>query len=181
MTSAFAFKGNRDYLHSTSVFDWIVADVAPNARDIDFVFNRKTSNRCTVTAGTPAVGERVVGRWHDRQRGLRIVDTGERILERIPYDEDGISKACILERDQVLVPTGAGGASFIERLVAAYKSLLLYRAHPQVPRFAFVRLRLQYIPSTDFLVCYCRTLGEFHQGGVIANGVKMGEIYFGKW
>lgn len=178
----FSFKGSRDYLHSTTVFDWILGQIDP-PQSIDFIFNRKTVMQCVlVDAGKEVAGE-VVGTWKDAAHDFRIVaEESKPILARVAYDEDAIVKDCQFEATSVLVPDDGGSSTFIERLVAAYKGLLLRQDGLAETKFVFARLRLKHVPKNAFVVTHKRTMGAgFYQGDISVDGERIGEIYYGRW
>jgi len=104
------------------------------------------------------------------------------MTKHVPYDEHGIARACRIEGNQVDVPAVLSGYTFIEKLVAAYKQLLLTIWSDRPRRFAFVRLRLRQMPTGAFTLKFYRRLsGNFYQGTVIDNGEHVGAIFFGEW
>jgi len=176
----FVFKASRDYLHSTTVFDHILAEVGGAPTRIDFKFNRRTDHVCRLTDVKPPGSQPPVAIYTESGRTLYMVETPALITERVPYDEDGLAANFRVEGKTIQVPAGIRGNSFIECVVAAYKRLLigLYGKH----RFAFVRLSLDRIPTGAFQVEFARQLsGDFYQGVVIAEGKPVGRIFFGKW
>ena len=181
MNSArFVFKGGRDYLHSTTVFDYILGEVGGTPTRIDFKFNRRTDHVCRLTDRKPPEDEPPVAIYVDSARTLYMVQTPALITERVPYDEDGLAANFKVEDKSIQVPADITGNSFIDCLVAAYKRLLttLFGKH----RYAFVRLSLDRIPAGAFEVEFARQLsGDFYQGVVKADGTVIGRVFFGRW
>ena len=174
------FNGRRDYLHSTTVFDFMLAEAGQDANDIDFRFNRRTARVCTLTTDKPPEDRPPVAIFTGSGRTLYMVETPDAITERVPYDEDGLAARFRIEGQSIHVPAGVRGYSFIECAVASYKRLLvaLHGKH----RYAFVRLTLDHIPKGAFRVEFSRKLsGDFYQGVIVEDGKTIGGIFFGKW
>ena len=176
----FVFKANRDYLHSTTVFDYIRGEVGGTPARIDFKFNHRTDHVCRLTEQKPPEIQPPVAIYTDSQRTLYMVETPALITERVPYDEDGLAVNFHMEGKSIRVPSGIWAHSFIECAVAAYKRLLiqLFGKH----RYAFVRLSLDHIPNGAFEVEFARQLSaDFYQGVVKDEGKPIGRIFFGRW
>ncbi len=176
----FAFKGRRDYLHSTTVFDYILGEIGGEPRKIDFKFNKRTDRVCVLTDYKPAQDATPVVTYTDSERTLYMIETGTGISEHVPYDEDDLAKSFHIECRMIHIPAGVRSNSFIECVVAAYKRLLLdlHGKH----RFAFARICLEHIPQAAFTVEYTRKLsGGFYQGAISENGRAIGRIFFGEW
>jgi UDP-3-O-[3-hydroxymyristoyl] glucosamine N-acyltransferase len=180
--TGFAFRGDRDYLHGTTVFDHILSIIGATGRDIDFSFSNRTHRNCVLTTEQPGRDARVIGTYRDADRRIFIVEGRSGMTKRLPYDEEGIGGACRIEGNQVHVAATLTGYTCIEKLVAAYKRLLLTIWSDRPRRFAFVRLQLTHVPAGSFTVKYARRLsGNFYQGAVIENGQRIGAIFFGEW
>lgn len=180
--SDFAFRGGRDYLQGSAVFDHILSSCSVAGRDIDFSFNKRTDRNCLFTTGKPRSDARVVGTYRDADGEVFILEGRTRISKRVPYDEEGAGGACRIDGDQIHVPAALPGYTFVEKLVAAYKRLLLAKWGGNPARFAFARLQLQHVPAGSFTLKFERRLsGNFYQGAVIENDRRIGAIFFGEW
>lgn len=182
LESSFRFKGGRDYLHSTSVFDAIVDESGSQPTSIDFVFNHRTA--CQPIFSTEIQNrdrQALIGSWRDSKREIFILEGTTPIDERVPYDEGAIASRCMISNGSVYAPIDIGGHSFIEICVAAYKHLLQIHLGDGHAKYAFARITLQRIPETDFAIRYARKIGgEFYQGDIIADE-SIGRIFFGVW
>lgn len=179
-TTRFVFRGSRDYLHSTTVFDYILSEVRGQPSRIDFKFNRRTDRVCALTRHKPSEDKPPVAIYTDSRQTLYIVESGLAITERVPYDEDGLAKNFCIDGHVIHVPAASSGNSFIECVVAAYKRLLLdlHGKH----RFAFVRISLERLPQGAFAVEFARKLsGDFYEGSIEQDGNRVGRIFFGEW
>ncbi|HSN17921.1 MAG TPA: hypothetical protein VLV87_06900 [Gammaproteobacteria bacterium] len=179
-STRFVFKANRDYLHSTTAFDYIRCELDGTPLKIDFRFNRRTDHVCALTDKKPPDNEPPVATYTDSERTLYLVETPGLIAERVAYDEDGLAANFKIEDKSIHVPADIAGYSFIECAVAAYKRLLTQLFGKQ--RYAFVRLSVDRIPDGAFQVGFSRQLSEgFYQGVIKVQEVPVGRIFFGRW
>lgn len=182
LESSFRFKGGRDYLHSTSVFDAIVDGSGSRPTGIDFVFNRRTA--CQPIFYTEIQSrdrQALIGSWRDSKREIFILEGTTPIFDRVPYDEAAIASRCMISNGTAYAPIEIAGHSFIEICVAAYKKLLQIHLGDSGVKYAFARITVQRIPEIDFEIRYARKIGgEFYQGDIIANE-PIGRIFFGVW
>lgn len=176
-----AFKGGRTYLHSTTLFDDIVALRGPDIGEIDFRFNHKTARQVRYRSAPPANGEVGVGIWRDSLGQFHIVERDAPITRREPYDEDGLAAAFAFDGQRVELPADVGGRSPVEAIVAGFKALLLRSVTADTARLAFVRLRLSRVPQLPLEIRYSRRIGEFFQGELRQGGQPVGQIFFGEW
>lgn len=174
----FQFRGTRDYLHSTTLFNDLLRVRGEHATRIDMKFHRRTGRQVSFTDELPN-GE-PVAEWSDSGGRLFIVEREERITERAPYDEDGLAAQFEIEGRIVRIPADLGAFTRIEALVAGFKRLL-QSVHPDKRRYAFVRIRLDRCPESALEIRYSRDIGAFHQGDISEAGKLMGQIFFGVW
>lgn len=176
-----AFKGGRTYLHSTTLFDDIVALRGPGVGGIDFRFNHRTGHQVCYQSAPP-VGEQVgVGIWRDSLGELHIVERDAAITQREAYDEDGLAAMFAFDGQRVALPAEVGGRSPVEAVVAGFKALLLRTVADADARLAFVRLRLPEVPRLPLDIRFSRRIGEFYQGDLSRAGKPAGQIFFGEW
>lgn len=176
----FEFRGDRKYLQSASLFDDLIALRGIDVRDIDFRFHHKTGNQVSYV-DAPAEGETVVADWADSRGKVFVVERAEPIVQSTPYDEPALVARFTLDGDCVRLPADIGPFTRIEALVAGFK-FLLQRRFPDTPRkYVFVRSRLRFLPEQAMDVCFARTIGEFFQADIRADGAPIGQIFFGEW
>jgi len=176
-----AFKGGRSYLHSTTLFDDIVALRGPGIREIDFRFNHKTGHQVRYKSAPPAATEVGVGIWRDNLGEFHIVERDALITRHEPYDEDGFAATFAFDGQHVLLPADVGGHSMVEAIVAGFKALLLRTVADGTARLAFVRLRLRALPQLPLEIRFARRIGEFYQGDLSQAGQPVGQVFFGEW
>lgn len=148
------FKGNRQYLHGTDIFDAVISLTKPR-HGVAFRFHRLMRNPIDLVpiadAGKGAdeaagyyvrYGANGTKRiWHFREAHAR------RITGRVPYDESDVVSDAIYEADNIESP-GPSTYSFIERAVALHKALLRRRENSDGPgAWLFTHLDLTNVPS----------------------------------
>lgn len=178
----FRFKAKRDYLHSTSLFDDLVAFRGPSARRIDFRFSRRTDRQVSYIDTRPDEADVVVAEWSDAGGRLYVVEREEAIVGAAAYDEAALVSRLTVQGRTVEVPADLGEFSRIDAMVAAFKHLLQQCSPLDGERkHAFVRIRLDHVPEGPTSITYARDLGAFYQGDIRENGALLGHIFFGIW
>lgn len=177
----FTFKAKRDYLHSTSLFDDLLAFRGELARDIDFRFAHKTARQVSYLDRRPGPDDVLVAEWNDARGRVFVVERDEPIARSEPYDEDALAAGLKVDGRTIDIPANVLPHSRIEALVAAFKRLL-HLVHPDSPRrYAFVRIRLAHMPQGAVQIRYARDIGSFFQGDILEEGRSLGHIFFGSW
>jgi hypothetical protein len=178
----FVFRGKRDYLHSASLFDCIVArrlQDADNPEDIDFTFMRKSDRVCRIEDTNQGVSG-LVAAYTDRHGQYFIYETDHPIQRRVHYAEPTEGNGYAISGDCASVQGPGEGVSFIELAVAAYKGLLTSMFPQNAGKYIFARIRLDVIPESSFEICYKRKVARhFFEGQINAKGSPIGFLYFG--
>lgn len=185
------YKGDRNYLHGTDIFNetlsWLISQKR-QIKDIDFAFHRLASHQLKAVVGSaPEEGEPVAVCTYTsgsvRER-VYLTETDRPITGRYPYPEDEIVN--MMEVDLATrrgVLRADTSYSDIETWVAMTKSLH-YKAFPQLNgRWLFVRGRFpQYIRRSmsheRVLVIASEFNNRLTRSDALQDGVKVGEIYF---
>jgi hypothetical protein len=177
----FAFRGSRDYLHSTTVMNELLRRRGGAPGGFDFRFDRRTDRQVRFQDEAPAQGAALVGTWRDAAGTVHVVERDERIGRAEPYDEDGLAGRLEFGENTVDLPAELLGYTPVEAIVAAFKALL--RRGPAGPqaKVAFVRLACNATPALPLRIAYSRRLGDFFQGDIEASGKPLGRIHFGEW
>lgn len=178
MDRHFQFRGGRNYLHSTSLFNDLLRIRGPHATCIDMKFHRQTNRQVSYTDNL--IAENPVAEWSDSGGKLLVIERDERIGERAPYDEDGLAARFEIEGRVVKVPADIGPFTRFEALVAGFKRLLR-SVHRDERSYAFVRVRLDHYPDNALEIRYARDVGAFNQGDISEDGNLVGQIFFGVW
>jgi len=185
------FKGDRDYLHGTDIFNatlsWLSSERG-DLSDIDFAFHRLAVHQLKVVAGAAPEGVEPVAfcscTIDDVRERFHLVETAQQVMGRYPYPEDEIVSAMevnLATRRGVL--RGATGHSSIETWVAMAKALH-YKVFPQLKgKWLFVRGRFpRYAPhdgvSERTLIIVASFNDKITRSEALLGGIKVGEIYF---
>ena len=175
-------RGNRDYLHSTTLFDDILSLRGNTVRQIDFIFNRKTGQQVSYCFEPVGSDVAPVAVWRDEEATIYVVARDEPIDQSMSYDEPGLVARCEFAADgNVRIPADLGAFTVMEALVAAFKALLQRTVATHNPQVVFARIRLSKIPVLPLTIRYRRRIGEFYQGDILADGAGIGQIFFGEW
>lgn len=177
----FSFRGERTYLHSTSILNDMIELRNGAATGFDFRFDRKTAAQVRYQDVAPREGGRLVGIWSDEEGTVYIVERGVRIVDSQPYDEDGLASMFEIANGAVCVPGDLGDYTVTDAVVAAFKALLHAGAAGSAARLAFVRMRCARLPELPLRIDYSRKIGGFYQGDIHDNAGACGHIYFGEW
>lgn len=176
----FAFRGSRDYLHSTTVFADLVDLRGGDVTGIDMKFHRRTARQVSYT-DDPRAADGAVAEWRDDRGRLYIVERGAGIEDRAPYDEAALERMLGIDGRVVRIPAETPGFTRFEGMVAGFK-LLLNAVDAGAPRkYVFVRVRLAHSPQGTMQIHYARDIGSFFQGDVSEAGNPVGQIFFGVW
>lgn len=183
ISSAFFYlKGNRDYVHSSNVFDSIldsIDDASPNT--IDFSLSRMSNKTWYLTSDkTLADKGTVIGLYKDSSAFFFICESEMVITDSRPYAESELTKKFSLDGHSIHIPNNIDDFSFIEKLNAAFKSLLNISVFPkEATPYLFARLRIDHIPYDGFTIKYRRIVaGTFYEGVLVENKSNLGFIYF---
>lgn len=188
-----AFKGKRDYLHGTDVFNhtlsWLQGAL-PRApiEDIDFSFHHLARHQIGVRIGTAPTGQPVYSVCAFTQAGRRqkayLIETDLPVTGRYSYPEDEIvapMQVDLATRRGVLL--GPVRYTDIEVWVAMTKALH-QAVFPEAPgKWLFVRGRFTtYMRCSDARERALAIAASLHdrltRSEILLDGRKIGEIYF---
>jgi hypothetical protein len=178
-----AFRGNRDYLHGTTLFDVMIdelvrANITP--KDLDFVFERRSDRKVMIVPGELSGSVAKIATLRYSGGVLTAVEREEQISRRQPYAESNLAKAFVSYGDAIKVEHLYDTYSFIDSVIYAFKTILQKREPDR--KFVFARLRIPAIPEGAFSVTFKRKFGnQFYEGCIGVNGQDAGAIYFGAW
>lgn len=175
----FRFRGTRDYLHSASVFDDLLQVRGQHSTHIDLKFHRRTDRQVSYVETT--LGLEPVAEWSDSLGKLFVVERGEAIVGREPYDEDGLAARFEIVGRTARIPADIGPFTRMEAVIAGFKRLL-QSVYPDIKRkYVFARVRLDHYPDSAMELRYSRDIGAFFQGDISIEGKPIGQIFFGVW
>jgi hypothetical protein len=186
-----AFRGTRDYVHSTDIYEAIdwgarAAGFPPNG-DIDLRMHAKIVNRPEYrfspdprdAAAGAATARMVLG---GAQWWVEIAETGEPVSRRKSYDESAIWDAAVLAGNAISLGSDVGSRP-IETVTALavvlHKTLL-----PPEPgkRWLLARLLLKrplaVHDARDATITLTKQLGQVTRSVVAGSGGEFGEMTF---
>ena len=180
--SEFKFRGRRNYLHSTTVLNWILKDSGASGVDMDFHFNARTDRQVFFLDHAPQAGGKVIGKYTDISMKLYLVESAQGIVGAEPYAEDEIGRHCQLSGEVIAVPCRLPGFTDVECVVAGYKFLLDGMFPDLKGRFAFARLQWKSRPDDMLDIRFRRRIsGQLYEGTLLRSGETQGAIVFGEW
>jgi hypothetical protein len=181
-----SFKGVRDYLHGTDIFDKLV-ELSGAEKDIKLRINKIIRNGLVALPGI-ARGDQntplsAMFSFEDdggqKFIGLRE-DPAIKILDRYPYDEDVISTAAHLG-DQTITLDIDSEHSFIELIVILNKTLLTKVLAQNTRKWMFTRVEIDNLPRQldKITMKYSDSIGaRLVKSSIAVNGDHIGHIYF---
>ncbi len=183
----FSLKGQRDYVHGTSVCDALFDLFGPDFNRFDIKFSQRLLNsRCTLHVSdsssdvpTGACSGQVQLRGETVYFALQSAEE-EGLAARVDYPEYEIVANSELSADHCsMSPNDA--YTFIENLVALTKAWHLHRAPPQGGQWMFARLEL----TRPVMRCARLELqlqsemaGRMTCSEVVVDGEAVGRMYF---
>lgn len=190
-----SFKGSRDYLHGTDMFNAICRELpadtisSPKA-PLKLAIHRVAQTQCDLLlldsgeqAAKPAS---LVAEFAFKSSGKDIigwlVETGRAVEGRYPYDEKTIEGLCVIEGESIEIK-GESGFTPIEVAVCMTKTLH-YRLYP-IAQGKWVFTKLELIRSFDAKDAALFRIEAKHnlnnrltKSSILVNGDAVGNIYF---
>lgn len=177
------FKGERDYLHATDLFDALLG--LTGARE--GLSLRIQSMMRTGVAAIPLDqlshrrDAKAFFQWSDGadRRTLALCEDGRSVDRRVPYNEDEITASSKLEGSTVHLQPNPR-YSFIERVVA-HQKLLLNRTVAEIP-WLFARIEVDMVPSAqgELSITLADRMGtRLVRSEINDAGGRIGSICFG--
>jgi hypothetical protein len=178
------YKGDRNYLHGTTLFDYIIKTYIAGKyepQNIDFSINKTTNKICQIIPNNEAPElDKLVGQYKDHRSHLFIYETDKTISSRISYNEEEITKKCVIKDRTIDIPPAANKYSFIEQIVAAYKDLLMILFNTSYGKYMLARILIDYMPDNHLSLTHDRIISNrYFQGTIKENKDKIGSIFFG--
>ena len=181
----FYFRGNRNYLHSASLFDHIIENYVAKRYEpvnIDFSINKLTDRNCIIISKTQSeqfLGK-IIGQYTDSLSQLIIYESNDKITQHFPYDEEEIKRHCKMVGNQRIICDDIRNYSFIDRAVAAYKFLLTSIFGEAYGKYLFARIMIDFIPKGNISVTHFRSISNsFFQGTISHKRNEIGTIIYG--
>lgn len=187
------FRGERDYLHGTSMYaaaTTALQSVAPGGEGaFEITFRRPAREQCDLVItdeSSAATPEDIAADFELRGPGRTVrgwfVTNGATVARRTPYAEDDIVRSCDLNERGARMTRDSGFAP-IEVVVAITKAFHTQSRPPGRLRWMFARLRLErLLRSADagaLSVTLEQELGaRMTMSRIESNGAPIGHIFF---
>jgi len=177
-------RERRSYLHSTNLFDFLVAHTGAT-RDLSLVFRRKIeceAEAIAIAEGCSTEYPALFSGESGRSRiNLAIVEKMplRPMQRREPYDEDAVAASSRIDGKEIVSEIG-NGASAIERIVSLNKRLLTHEIDGQ-KTLVFSRIHLKSPPdaAAPLRILLKSRLGvKLFRSTVFSNDTEIGEIVF---
>jgi len=189
----FAYKGDRDYIHGTSVYEQVseyFSEVFPDRMNGTFqmVIHSFAKKRCdfVYTLDSGPMKKPEAGRVEvSTSTGIHgwLVESGDEISRHIPFPENKITERCKLGDDRSVEMVSVVPFHPIEVLVAITKHLHLREYPGASGKWIFARLELDRLLNDDDCgqmgVQIQKSIGtRLTQSAVLSDGKPIGKIHF---
>jgi len=178
----FLFRGSRTYLHSSTIYDYLLAR-DPQPVDVDFAVHKMTDRQCTVSADPQAAGDDTLVATY-RSAGLTcyLHETEQRIQGTYLCNENEICEHTTIEGSTArLAMPPIERATFIESVVGAYKKLLQV-LHPDLTgKLVFARMTVAHVPHDGHCqIQHRRKIGaKYFESRLFHEDTPLGKLIFG--
>jgi len=190
--SAFGFKGGRDYVHGTDMFNCLeemIADGLDSKAWITrLIIRNMARTQCAIVIGEKPPAGMAANVTFSVSNGGEILpgylyETGDPVIDNIPYDEDGIVQTASIADDTIIQKTKSQ-YSPIEEIVALKKALS-YRLFPDPDgKWVFMRLDLSTplrdVANSLYSIRLSKILGKRATiSDILVDNEPVGQIHFG--
>jgi len=190
-----AYKGDRDYLHGTDIYNALTRIIGGGNPGIVFnsikmSFHKVTRNQCKLTYGDHSLLKQMPKDINVEVRFISpssdtigwLTETAEPVVDRIPYHEEDIVKKTSIDGKLIAI-NGEVKFTPIEILVAMTKHLHMMLYPVNVGRWFFTRLDLNRLltisDASKLSLEIDKNLNNRLTKGSIHSGEEMlGHIYF---
>jgi hypothetical protein len=178
----FLFRGSRTYLHSSTIFDYLLTR-DPKPVDIDFAVHKMTDRQCTVSTEPQAAGDdMLVATYRSARLTYYLHETEQQIQGSYLCIENEICEHTTFEGATAsLVMPPIEGATFIESVVGVYKKLLQV-LHPDLTgKLVFARMTVTHVPNDGHCqVQQRRKIGaNYFESRLFHEDTPLGKLIFG--
>lgn len=188
------FKGGRDYLHGTDVYEDLASLAARELGSgiyrfqmaLHRFFARQPDLHWSEDQQQPARPRDAVADFSAAARARKLSgwlsESGRPVGHRVEYDEDRIASRCSFARDSIRIE-GETGFLPIEVAVSMTKVLHYRRMPPAAGRWIFTKLDLRRLLAAADAAALSIVLrdnlhGRLTKSDILARGEAVGAIYF---
>lgn len=181
-TSYYYYKGERDYVAGTEVFNSVIAAFnGQNIENIDFSLSGKIRYKWHLSADRHTSADKnIVGYFRLGQNKFYIIETTIPLDARVEYDEEKAIDSCLMSDAEVAISDDNAKYTMIERIVTGYKALLETKIYPDHDcKYIFMRIILDQLPIGTVTVRFKRRFGKkFLEAEIFSSRSPVGKIYF---
>lgn len=190
MNLCFKFKGNRDYVHGTDIYNTVIERIKHELCEIssfDISFHGISRTNIRLLENKPEDKNiKFIVKYNNHENDTKVlfgVENDIEILERYPYPEENIYRQSELSSDNKSIElNNKTGFSFIENIVALNKHMLEQLFKNINGKWFFTRLQLKRLSSNDN--DYIKLLFKHNmnfkltKSEIFVNNIAVGYIYF---
>ena len=179
-----AFRGERDYVQGADIFEALV-ELTGWHGPVSLHFHRVMRFGVDAIEVTDARGAATFDAvfWYGplgarKCLGLRA-DPARPILKRKPYNEKSVVAGAVISPPRI-ESSGPVDASFMERVLALDKALLMRLFTPDRGSFRLLRLDLEYVPESpkELVLIHRASMGSrFVRMEILADGHSVGAVF----
>jgi hypothetical protein len=178
------FKGDRNYLHGTDLFDALINEFSPREsvslrlyKPMYHPVRYEFYNDGTVMTDRVATFEYIESGVKETFVILEIPKNS--VIGRYKYEEDIVTKSAMINENQISINTGAE-YSLVEKVVALHK-LLLNTIRGEKVDWWFSQINLKKLPKTNshvLLELTTKPRGRLVRSSIYVGDEMIGNIFF---
>lgn len=180
-TTDFAFRGTRNYLSGTTIFDYFLK-LYPDPKKLDLIIHKETIFQCRIVNEREENNDAsLIASYKNNGIISYLYEIPDLISSRYACNEQEILSYITISGTRAFCPRSIPNATFIEVIVAAYKALVSSFPSYENQRLIFARIIVEYLPQNeDVIVEHARSLGnKFFEGSILLEKQKIGKLIFG--
>jgi len=183
----FCFKGDRNYIHGTDIFNKLTEKFVNNISKIDISFHSVAINNMTFFTQKPETDDvKVTFRCQNDGEKIKLfgIENGTTVDCRYEYPEEDVVKNSTMNiSDETIILDFSTDYSFIEHIVAMNKSLLETLYTDVNGKWYFTRLQLHqnvHIDTSSSITLQLKSNFQFKltKSSIIVDENEVGFIYF---
>lgn len=121
-----------------------------------------------------------MGKYKDNVNRFYIFATEKIITKRVPFYEEEVTGRCVIKNNEIIIPADITNYTFIEKVIIAYKSILLSLYGERYGKYMFARMQLKYLPEGEISIKQLRIISNrFFEGSILQRGNEIGKIFYG--
>ncbi|MUI52497.1 hypothetical protein [Aliivibrio fischeri] len=172
----FKYKGTRNYVHGTDVFNEVHDKL--DSRVIDISFRKVIYNQCDLVSG---IDRNAVSIIKTENAVYSLVENDDNVIERYPYDEDILLIESEINENKIFVKYH-NDFSLIEYVVALTKKINNFLNKPEYGQWLFGQfiINAKLPENVDVIEVQQNKVigGKFSDNNVIMDGNVVGKIKF---